>query len=114
MALTTTAITIPALYGYDRWANRRMLDAVSRLTDAEFTRDLGSSFPSVQATLAHLLAAHWVWLERWQGRSPSGLPDAGWDVGSFAALREKWSEVEAGQQAFVEALTDEVAAADLA
>ena len=108
-----SADEIRDLFAYDRWANRRLLDAVSRLTPEQFTRDLGSSYPSVQATLAHLLAANWVWLERWQGRSPGGLPDAGWAVGTFEAMLDKWAEVEAGQRTFVESLTDEALEAGL-
>lgn len=43
------------LYEYNRWANPRVLDAASRLTAEAFSRDLGSSFPSVRETLAHIL-----------------------------------------------------------
>lgn len=98
---------IRELFAFDRWANRRILDAVSRLTPEQCTRDLGSSYPSVQATLAHLLAANWVWLERWLGRSPAGLPDDGWDVGTFEGLRDRWQEIERAKAAFVNDLTDE-------
>jgi uncharacterized damage-inducible protein DinB len=98
---------IRELFAYDRWASGRILGAVARLTQEEFARDLGSSHPSVQATLAHLLAANWVWLERWLGRSPDGLPDEGWDVRTFEALRDKWAEVEGAQREFVDGLTDE-------
>jgi uncharacterized damage-inducible protein DinB len=97
---------IRELFEFDRWANHRILDAVSHLTSEQFTRDLGSSHPSVQATLAHLLAANWVWLERWLGRSPGGLPDEGWDIDTFEALRAKWAEVEGVSYGFVEGLAD--------
>lgn len=107
MSFLGSAAEIRELFAYDRWASRRILDTVSKLTHDQFTRDLGSSHPSVQATLAHLLAANWVWLERWGGRSPSGLPDAGWDVDTFEALRVKWTEVENAQREFVEGLADE-------
>ncbi|MGD8495185.1 MAG: DinB family protein [Gemmatimonadales bacterium] len=106
MGFVGSAAEIRELFAYDRWASRRILDAVSRLTPEEFDRDLGSSHPSVRATLAHLLAANWVWLERWLGRSPSGLPDAGWDVGTLEALRAKWADVERARRAFVDGLAD--------
>lgn len=63
-----------ALYEYDAWANRRMLEACARLTPEQFTRELGSSFPSVRDTLAHILDAQWVWLERFHGRMPTAFP----------------------------------------
>ena len=63
------------LYAYTRWACGKVLDSVESLTAGEFTRAVGGSFGSVQATLAHLWGADWVWLERWHGRSPAALPD---------------------------------------
>jgi uncharacterized damage-inducible protein DinB len=91
---------IQQLYAYDRWANRLVLDAVENLTDEQFTRDLGNSFPSVRDTLLHILAAEWVWLSRWQGVSPRGLPD-GWAEQGFARLRIRWREIEEAQAAFL-------------
>jgi uncharacterized damage-inducible protein DinB len=38
---------IQLLYEYDRWANNRVLHAVSTLSAEEFTHDLGGSFRSV-------------------------------------------------------------------
>lgn len=94
------------LYDYNAWANRRALDAASALTKEQFMKPLGSSFASVRDTLAHICGAEWVWLERFQGRSPASLPDSAQydDIGS---LREKWAEQEARLLAFVGQLTPE-------
>src|ERR1700745_2817451 len=59
------------LFAYAAWANRRMLEACVPLPPEQFTRDLGSSFRSVRDTLAHIMAAQWIWLERFHGRSPA-------------------------------------------
>lgn len=91
------------LYAYNRWANRRILDTAARLSPEELSRDLGSSFPSVLETLAHVLAAEWIWLVRWRGSSPPGLPES-WDLSSLEAVRARWADVEADQRAFVEGL----------
>lgn len=96
---------IRELYAYNRWANHRVLDAVAALDPASFTRDLGSSFPSVQATLAHILGAEWIWLSRWRGTSPTGIP-ASWDLSTLDALRARWVHVEREQAAYVAGLTD--------
>src|SRR6266481_280813 len=64
------------LYDYNAWANRRSLEAASALTAEKFVQPMGSSFGSVRDTLAHIWGAEWIWLERFQGRSPSSLPDA--------------------------------------
>ena len=36
----------------------------------DFKRDLGASHGGVRGTLAHIMAAEWIWLERWKGVSP--------------------------------------------
>jgi uncharacterized damage-inducible protein DinB len=61
---------IQELYRYNRWANDRMFEAVSSLTQAEFTKDLAGSHPSVRETLTHIVWAEWIWLQRWKGTSP--------------------------------------------
>ncbi len=99
---------IRALYDYNAWANHRVLDACQALTPEQFTRDLGSSFRSVRETLAHILGAEWVWLERWHGRSPTALP-AAHPLDDLASLRARWTEVEHDLMNFVAG----VSAADL-
>lgn len=94
---------ISKLFAYNRWANARTLEPVSKLTAEELSRTLGGSFPSVRETLAHIYAAEWIWLERWMGRSPRGLP-TGQEVPTLEILKEKWSAVEAACREFVEGL----------
>ena len=52
---------------------------------------MGNSFSSIRDTLAHILGAEWIWLERWQGRCPKPRPS--------------WEAVEHDQMLFIEALT---------
>jgi uncharacterized damage-inducible protein DinB len=61
---------IGLLYAYDRWANNRVLRAVSALSDEQFTRDLGGSFCSIGDTLMHIIAGEWGWLAYWREASP--------------------------------------------
>ena len=42
------------LLDFHYWARDRILAAVRGLTAEQFTRDMGSSFPSVRDTLVHL------------------------------------------------------------
>jgi uncharacterized damage-inducible protein DinB len=97
---------IQLLYDYNRWANAQILDAVSRLTPEQLTRDLSTSHHSVQETLIHILAAEWIWLMRCRGNSPNALLDPT-DFSGLDSLREKWAEVEQEQKSFVDGLTDE-------
>lgn len=102
----TRADEIRELFAYDRWAADRLLDAASPLSHAQLTRDLGSSFPSVLDTFAHILSSDWVWLRRWHGESPRGRPDE-WDVSSLDAVRARWEEVRAERDALLAGLDDE-------
>ena len=92
------------LYDYNAWANRRQLDAASKLSNEQFVKPLGSSFASVRDTLAHIYGAEWIWLERFQGRSPASLPDTT-QFADVASLRERWAEHEARLLGFVRGLT---------
>lgn len=92
------------LYAYNRWANARMLDAVSRLTSEQVHHPLGGSFGSLFATLTHMLGAEWVWLERFRGRSPHRFDgaDALQRVGD---VRARWLAVERDHGTLVASLT---------
>ena len=90
------------LFAYDAWANGRVLDACAALTPEQFTRDLGSSFRSVRDTLAHIMGAQWIWLERFHGRSAQSLPEAGAVPGSRVAASRAGAEVERELLAYVD------------
>jgi uncharacterized damage-inducible protein DinB len=94
---------IRTLLDYHYWARDRVLEAAEALTAEQFTRNLGSSFPSVRDTLVHLYSAEWNWYSRWQGTSPTSMlsPEGFPDVG---ALRTPWYEHEGKMRAFVEEL----------
>lgn len=91
---------------YNQWANARMLDVASKLSPEQFTADLKSSHRSVRDTLAHTLAAEWIWLERWKGTSPTALLTAA-DFPTVESLRARWAEVENDYAEFFGGLTDE-------
>ena len=94
------------LYDYNAWANHRMLDACGALTHEQLTRNVGSSFSSVRDTLAHMMGAEWIWLERWQGRLDATFPPVG-DFPGLADIRRRWAQLERDQLAFVASLTAE-------
>jgi uncharacterized damage-inducible protein DinB len=96
---------IQELYAYNRWANERTFDAAAQLPAEALSRDLGNSFPSVLATLAHIVGAEWVWLTRWLGSSPKG-PPTDVNVSTLEAVRGHWQSVEKDQARFVAGLDE--------
>ena len=77
------------LFDYNHWANNRALEAATQLTAEQFVKPLGSSFSSVRDTLAHICGGEIVWLERFEGRTPSTFPDTS-SAQTVPALREFW------------------------
>jgi uncharacterized damage-inducible protein DinB len=55
------------------WANHRLLRACAALSQEEFVAPRTSFFPSIKATLNHILTVDWYYLEIFQ-RSLAGLP----------------------------------------
>ena len=94
---------IQQLYDYNAWANRRALSAAEKLSLEQFIRSVTSSFSSVRDTLAHICAAEWIWLERFQGRSPSSLLDLA-RCQDVPSLREHWLPQEQRLLEFVRGL----------
>ena len=96
---------VRSLYRYNTWANARILEAAGKLTAGQSREAGGASFDSVHDTLVHTLAAQWLYLERWQGRSPTSMP-SGAEFADPAAVRTRWDEIERATQAFVAGVTD--------
>jgi uncharacterized damage-inducible protein DinB len=94
------------LYEFNSWANHRLLDASAALSPEQFITPLGSSFSSVRDTLAHICGAEFIWTERFQGRSPSALPDIA-RFPDLAGLRTHWVSQEQSLLAFIRSLTQD-------
>lgn len=73
---------------YNAWANARLYDAATALTDFERKRDIKGYFTSLHGTLNHLLGADRIWLHRLTGAGepPTRLDAVLYDT--FADLRE--------------------------
>ena len=98
--------TARELLEYNTWANRRTLATVARLRPDQFVQTLGGSFSSLQATLTHILWAEWLWLERWQGGSPTQA-FAAVEFPTVSSLESRWRQVQNAQEAFLQSLDPE-------
>jgi uncharacterized damage-inducible protein DinB len=91
---------LPEQFAYTIWANQLVLDAVEKLGAEQFLRPMDSSFSSLRDTLVHLMWAEWIWLERWEGRSPPEVFDPA-NFPTVASVRERWKEIEARRERLV-------------
>ena len=66
--------TLRAMAYNNAWANHRLLTACARLTQAEFEATRTGFFPSIRATLNHILVVDWFYVDALEGGSLG--PDA--------------------------------------
>jgi len=105
------------LLDYTEWANDLAMDAATKLPDESLCRDVGISHRSILGTLVHMAGAEWIWLERWNGRSPAKA-EAGslWSTEScadLATLKDRWTSLVNDRAQFVSQLDEERLAAEL-
>ena len=96
---------IQTLYRYNLWANLRILDATAHLSPEQFGAARGAGFDSVRDTLVHTMSGQWIYLERWQDRSPRAVLDRK-DFPDLVSVRARWNEIERETQAFVAELSE--------
>jgi uncharacterized damage-inducible protein DinB len=93
------------LFDYGSWATARMFSAVQELPQERLEAVVASSFPSVRATLAHIVAAEWIWLHRWLGESPTSEP-AWARTPTLSELKVQLAAVDAKRTAFLAQLSN--------
>lgn len=108
---------IKNLFQYTEWANDLAMDAAHKLPDESLRRDVGISHGSIFGTLVHMAGAEWIWLERWNGRSPAKTEAwSNWSTEScvdLATLRDRWTNLINDRARFVSELDEMRLATDL-
>jgi len=89
-----------ALYVYNAYANKLVLDTVEQLAEAKFTRESSPSHGSVRMLLLHMLECEAFFLACCRGQSFDGLDD----LPTLADIRRRWTELEQEQQDFIASL----------
>lgn len=108
-----TLSEIRDLVAYTEWATARLADALQKLPDAARRRRDDSAFGSLHGTFAHLIAAEWVWVERWNGRSPAAPPEwAG--LATFDELLAERDAMQRERAAVLDRITDATLASRIA
>jgi len=106
------------LFDYTEWANDLAMEAAGKLPNDQLRRDFGISHKSIFGTLLHMAGAEWIWLERWNGRSPAKAEAwSQWTSESCAdlpTLKERWNGVIHNRNRYVSQLADSNLADELA
>lgn len=105
------------LFDYTEWANDLALKAASELSDENLRHDFKISHSSIFATLLHMAGAEWIWLERWQGRSP--VKKEAWSLWTtescpeLKVLNQRWRELVQRRAELISKLNEPGLAAEL-
>ena len=110
-----TKADIQVLFEYDRWANERVLKAMSAISAEQFTRNLSGSFGSLRDTFVHILYGEWIWLRYWRQRpgDPASLRAEAAEIfrpekfPTIAEASSGWAEIVPVQTAFVDTVSEE-------
>jgi len=94
------------LYGYNQWANAKILNAAANVTLDQFVTPALFPHGGLRGTLVHALSAEWVWRTRWEGTSPTSMLKAE-QFPDFPSLRTRWAEEETRLMSFVSGISDE-------
>ncbi len=98
---------IRTLFEYNRWANRRIMEATAQINPADFLAPAPLSHKSLRGTLVHVFSAEWIWRKRMQeGISPPAMlsPEA---YPTLQKLREAWEDEERTLRLYLEGLKDD-------
>ncbi len=96
---------ILTLYDYNYWANNRILQTASQLSETQLDAPVDFSAGSLRATLVHTLSAEWIWRSRWQGTSPTAMLRIE-NFATLEAIRMRWHAEEQQMRTFLSSLSD--------
>src|SRR5688572_23740938 len=105
------------LFDYTEWANALAMNAAAELPEEYIRREVGISHGSIFGTLRHMAGAEWIWLERWNRRSPAKAE--AWSLwtnescADLATLTERWNDVVDRRALYISELDETQLAAEL-
>jgi uncharacterized damage-inducible protein DinB len=103
--MSVDAATLKLHFAYAAWASARLVDAAVELSEAELTRDFGTSDKSVLGALVHTFAADRVWLARVRGSVPARFVDVAQDM-KLSVLQNDWPQVLEGWRQYLDSISD--------
>jgi uncharacterized damage-inducible protein DinB len=93
-----TAAGLPDFFRFNLWANQRLLDACSTLTDEQLDMTATGTFGSIRDTLIHLFASEEGYAGHFTGDRPTPRLD---DFTTFPSFEELRRRAEASSTALI-------------
>jgi len=101
---------IRSLYGYNQWANDRLIARVGDVPRDRLSESFGGNFDTIQGTLAHILHGEMFYFSRWNGTSS---PTRAAEPPSVEETLARWKTHQATLDSAVAAMTAEQADATI-
>lgn len=89
----------------NQWANHRLLNACAQLSETEYMAQRTGFFPSIQATLCHILEVDRYYLTALEGDRDGQIKDFS-EILPFAQLTQNQAKTDQRLVAFCESLRD--------
>jgi len=93
------------LSSYNIWANDIVCNWLEKISDAQWTQDIVSSFNSLLETTLHIVAAEHIWLQRMNKEE-----NQVWLQSTFAGTKDEhialWKKASAGLKDFIESFDE--------
>jgi len=90
---------------YNLWANTIVCGWLEQINDEQWTKEIISSFNSIQETVLHIISAEKAWLERFKKN-----PNIVWLQNDFKGSKEDhiklWKETSTELKAFIDAFDE--------
>ncbi len=97
---------IKELFLYNTWANNKMFEAVSQLSDEQYYTDMKSGQGGIHGTLTHIVAGQKMWLSRWKGTPDNNLLTPN-EIPTLNDLTTAWEQVTLDTNQYLNGFTEE-------
>ncbi|HYK90215.1 MAG TPA: DinB family protein [Acidobacteriota bacterium] len=101
-----TVQEIKTLFAFNSWATNRIFEALEKVAEQDYKRDLKASHGSLHGTMTHLVAAERIWLSRLVGKPETSLVTEQ-DLPSLGALKTAWEDIASRTARFVGKLDEQ-------
>ena len=95
-----------SMYGYNEWANDRILETASKLSEAQLSEKSDLSPKGIADTLGHALSTQIFWLAEWEKEGSFEMSMIQ-GLSGLQTVRERFTESHTALAKFIDGLSEE-------